>query len=155
MRNPEIAGSNPAPSNFFSVRKCLYHEKTIYIKITLLVLLKHSEVGDFLAHEVKYVTQTIEKIMEIWNKDGKRNFTVKVPKSHRIKEFELLLKQMLIHYQVPVKTTVQEVPVEIKCSCGYTGEARMTDPEDVISVLCPNCNKNKGKIISGKDIEVS
>ena len=92
--------------------------------------------------------------MGIWNKDGKRNFTVKVPKSHRIKEFELLLKQMLIHYQVPVKTIVQEVPVEIKCSCGYTGEARMTDPEGAISVLCPNCNKNKGKVISGKDIEV-
>ena len=26
--------------------------------------------------------------------------------------------------------------------------------EDVFKVLCPNCNKNKGKIISGKKIEV-
>jgi Zn finger protein HypA/HybF involved in hydrogenase expression len=110
--------------------------------------------GDLLAHEVKYVTQTIEKIMSLWSKDGKRNFTVKVPKSHRIKEFELLLKQMLIHYQVPVRTTIQEVPIEIKCTCGYSGEARTSDPEDVIKVLCPNCSKNKAKVISGKDIEV-
>jgi len=92
--------------------------------------------------------------MEKWDKEGKRNFTVKVPKSHRIKEFELLLKQMLIHYQVPVKTIVQEVPIEIKCSCGYNGEARITNPENVIRVLCPNCNKNKGKVTSGKNIEV-
>ena len=93
--------------------------------------------------------------MSLWAKDGKKNFMVKVPKSHRIKEFEMLLRQMLIHYQVPVKTTVQEIPVEIKCSCGYSGEARISDPEDVIRVFCPNCNKNKGKVISGKDIEVS
>jgi len=92
--------------------------------------------------------------MEIWDKEGKRNFIVKVPKSHRIKEFELLLKQMLIHYQVPVKTIVQEVPVEIKCNCGYNGEARLTSPENAIRVLCPNCNKNRGKVTAGKNIEV-
>jgi len=107
-----------------------------------------------LAHEVKYVTQAIEKIMSEWSKAGKKNFTVRVPKSHKLKEFEILLKQMLIHYQVPVRANVQEVPVEIKCSCGYTGEARVPDPENVIKILCPNCNKNKGKIIAGKEIEV-
>ena len=107
-----------------------------------------------MAHEVKYVTQTIEKIMLKWSRDGKKNFIVRVPKSHRIKEFELLLKQMLIHYQVPVKTVVQEIPVQIKCSCGYEGEAKISDPENVIRVLCPNCNKNRGRVISGKEIEV-
>ena len=75
--------------------------------------------GDFLAHEVKYVTQTIEKIMSEWSKNGKKNFTVKVPDSHKVKEFELLLKQMLNHYQVPVRTSVQEISIEIKCGCGY------------------------------------
>ncbi len=108
----------------------------------------------FLAHEVKYVTQTIEKIMSEWSKNGKKNFTVRVPKSHRVKEFEMLLKQMLIHYQVPVRAMVQEVTVEIKCRCGYTGEARVSDPESVIRILCPNCNKNNGRVIVGKEIEI-
>jgi len=103
---------------------------------------------------VKYVTQTIEKIMHQWSEKGKRNFTVKVPKSHRVKEFEILLRQMLIHYQVPVRTIVQEVPVEIKCNCGYNGEARVPNPEEVIRILCPNCNQKKGRIVAGKDIEV-
>ena len=80
---------------------------------------------------------------------------MKVPKSHHIKEFELLLKQMLIHYQVPVRTQVQEIPVEIKCRCGYVGEARVSDPADVLRIMCPSCNKNKGKVVSGKEIEVS
>jgi len=107
-----------------------------------------------LAREVKYVTQAIEKIMSEWVKNGKRDFIVKVPKSHHIKEFELLLKQMLIHYQVPVRTTVQEIPVEIECRCGYNGEVKTSNPVDVIRVLCPSCNRKKGKIISGKEIEV-
>jgi len=107
-----------------------------------------------LAREVKYVTDTIGKIMGEWTKNGKKSFVVKVPKSHHIKEFELLLKQMLIHYQVPVRTVVQEIPVEIKCSCGFTGEIRTSNPEDVFRVYCPNCNKNKGRIISGGKIEV-
>jgi len=42
----------------------------------------------------------------------------------------------------------------MKCSCGYTGEIRTSNPEDVFRVLCPNCNKNKGKVVSGKKIEV-
>jgi Zn finger protein HypA/HybF involved in hydrogenase expression len=92
--------------------------------------------------------------MSEWTKNGKKSFIVKVPKSHHVKEFELLLKQMLIHYQVPVKAIVQEVPVEIKCSCGYTGEVRVSSPEDVIRVMCPNCNKNNGRVFSGKKIEV-
>ncbi len=107
-----------------------------------------------MAHEVKYVTQTIEKIMSEWSKAGKKNFTVRVPKSHRVKEFEMLLKQMLIHYQVPVRAIVQEVPVEIKCGCGYNGEARISDPENVIRILCPNCSKKRGRVVSGKEIEV-
>jgi Zn finger protein HypA/HybF involved in hydrogenase expression len=107
-----------------------------------------------LAREVKYVTETIGKIMSEWTKNGKRSFTVKVPKSHHIKEFEILLKQMLIHYQVPVKTEVQEIPVEIKCKCGYNGEIKSSSPTDVIRILCPSCNKNHGKITSGKSIEV-
>jgi len=110
--------------------------------------------GGFLTHEVKYVTQTIEKIMIEWSKNGRKNFTVKVPDSHKIKEFELLLKQMLNHYQVPVIATVQQIPVEIKCGCGYTGKARISDPENAIRILCPSCNKKKGKIIVGKEIEV-
>jgi Zn finger protein HypA/HybF involved in hydrogenase expression len=100
------------------------------------------------------VTDTIGKIMNDWTKNGKKSFVVKVPKSHHIKEFELLLRQMLIHYQVPVKAAVQEVPVEIKCSCGYSGEIKATTPEDVVKIQCPNCNKNNGKIISGGEIEV-
>jgi len=107
-----------------------------------------------LAREVKYVTETISKIMSEWTNNGKKSFIVKVPKSHHIKEFELLLKQMLIHYQVPVKAVVREIPVEIKCSCGYNGEIRTSNPEDVFKVLCPNCNKTKGKVILGKEIEV-
>ena len=110
--------------------------------------------GDFLAHEVKYVTQTIEKIMIEWSKNGRKNFTVKVPDSHKIKEFELLLKQMLNHYQVPVRTSVQEIPVEIKCECGYNGKVKLSDPENAIRILCPGCSKKKGKIITGKEIEV-
>jgi len=116
--------------------------------------MKDGGFGDFLAHEVKYVTQTIERIMSDWSKNGKKNFTVRVPKSHRIKEFEMLLKQMLIHYQVPVRVIVQEIPVEIKCRCGYTGEVRVSDPENAIRILCPNCNKNLGRVVSGKKIEV-
>ena len=103
---------------------------------------------------MKYVTQTIERIMSEWSKNGKKNFTVRVPKSHRVKEFEMLLRQMLIHYQVPVRAIVQEVPVEIKCRCGYAGEARVPDPENVIRILCPNCNKKWGRVVSGKEIEV-
>jgi len=110
--------------------------------------------GDFLAHEVKYVTETIEKIMVEWSTNGRKNFTVKVPDSHKVKEFEILLRQMLTHYQVPVRTTVQEVPIEIKCSCGYNGKARVPSPEEAIRVLCPNCNKKKGRIVVGKEIEV-
>ena len=107
-----------------------------------------------MAREVKYVTETISKIMDKWSKDGKRNFIVKVPKSHHVKEFELLLKQMLIHYQVPVKTEVQEMPIEIKCKCGYAGQVKVSGPENSINIMCPNCNKNNGKIVSGRDIEV-
>ena len=92
--------------------------------------------------------------MSEWTKNGKRNFVVKVPKSHHVKEFELLLKQMLIHYQVPVKTEVQEIPIEIRCKCGYSGEAKSSDPSDTIRILCPSCNKTYGKVISGKNIEV-
>jgi Zn finger protein HypA/HybF involved in hydrogenase expression len=109
---------------------------------------------DFLTKEVKYVTETIAKIMLEWSKNGKKSFIVKVPKSHHVKEFEILLKQMLIHYQVPVKTEVQEIPVEIKCKCGYYGEIKNSDPSQVIKILCPSCNKNHAKIISGKNIEV-
>lgn len=107
-----------------------------------------------MAREVKYVTETIGKIMNEWNKNGKRSFVVKVPKSHHIKEFELLLRQMLIHYQVPVKTEVQEIPVEIKCKCGYNGQIKGSNPEDAIKIMCPSCNKNNGKIIAGKNIEI-
>ena len=107
-----------------------------------------------MAREVKYVTEAIGKIMNEWTTNGKKNFIVKVPKSHHVKEFELLLKQMLIHYQVPVRAVVEEVPVEIKCSCGFTGKVRSSDPEDVLRTLCPNCNKKKGKITSGKKIEI-
>lgn len=107
-----------------------------------------------MAREVKYVTETIGRIMTEWTKNGKKSFVVKVPKSHHVKEFELLLRQMLIHYQVPVKTEVQEIPIEIKCKCGYNGQAKTSDPVDAIKVLCPSCNKNSGKIISGKNIEV-
>jgi Zn finger protein HypA/HybF involved in hydrogenase expression len=110
--------------------------------------------GDSLANEVKYVTQTIEKIMLEWSKNGKKKFTVKVPDSHKIKDFELLLKQMLHHYQVPVRTNVEEIPVEIKCNCGYNGKAKISDPENAIRILCPECNQKKGKIIVGKKIEV-
>ena len=107
-----------------------------------------------MAREVKYVTETIGKIMTEWTKNGKKNFVVKVPKSHHVKEFEILLKQMLIHYQVPVRTEVQEIPIEIKCKCGYNGGAKSSDPADSIRILCPSCNKNHGKIIIGKNIEV-
>ena len=107
-----------------------------------------------MAREVKYVTEAIGKIMTEWTKNGKKNFIVKVPKSHHVKEFELLLKQMLIHYQVPVKTEVQEMPVQIKCKCGYSGEIKNSDPTQVIRVLCPSCSKNLAKVVSGKGIEV-
>ncbi|MDI6825610.1 MAG: hypothetical protein QMD36_00210 [Candidatus Aenigmarchaeota archaeon] len=107
-----------------------------------------------MAREVRFVTETIGKIMAEWTKNGKKSFIVKVPKSHHIKEFELLLKQMLIHYQVPVKTEVQEIPVEIRCKCGYCGEIKNSDPTEVIRILCPSCKKNHAKVISGKNIEV-
>ena len=93
--------------------------------------------------------------MNQWTKNGKKSFLVKVPKSHHMKEFELLLKQMLIHYQVPVRAEVQEIPVEIECKCGYTGEVKISDPTDAIRIMCPSCNKNHGKVISGKKIEVT
>ena len=90
-----------------------------------------------------------------WARTGKKNFIVKVPKSHHIKEFQILLKQMLIHYGVPVKAEVKEVPVEIECSnCGYRGEAKVSDPSSALRILCPSCNKNHAKIISGKEIEI-
>ena len=92
--------------------------------------------------------------MNQWVKNGKKKFIVRVPKSHHIKEFELLLRQMLIHYQVPVRAEVQEMPVEIKCRCGYVGEVKISNPADAIKIFCPSCNKNNGKIISGKNIEV-
>jgi len=111
--------------------------------------------GGFLAREVKYVTETIAEIMNQWTKNGDKNFIVRVPKSHHIKEFELLLRQMLIHYQVPVRTEVEVVPIEIKCRCGFCGEARISDPKDVLRILCPNCNKKWGRITSGKKIEVT
>lgn len=92
--------------------------------------------------------------MSKWEKNGDKRFIVKVPKSHHLGKFELLLKQMLIHYQVPVETKVREVPVEIECSCGYRGKAKVSDPENVMKILCPNCDKNNGKVVSGKEIEV-
>jgi len=106
-----------------------------------------------MAREVKYVSETIGKIMKEWAKNGKRNFIVKVPKSHHVKEFETLLKQMLIHYAVPVRAEVQEIPVTIECECGYVGEVKVSSPEEIKKITCPNCNGN-GKIISGKKIEI-
>ena len=107
-----------------------------------------------LAREVKYVTEAIGKIMAEWARTGRKNFIVKVPKSHHIKEFQVLLKQMLNHYRVPVKAEVKEIPVEIECGCGYKGKAKISNPSSALKILCPNCNTDHAKIISGKKIEI-
>lgn len=108
-----------------------------------------------MTREVKLARETIEKIMSLWEKSGKKNFTVRVPQSHRVKEFEVLLKQMLVHYGVPVKVGMEEIPIEIKCNCGYNGAVKVHNPlAGTSNVTCPICKGNRTKVISGNGIEV-
>lgn len=101
------------------------------------------------SQELTSVTETIQKIMEIWQQNKKKNFIVKIPFSHDFKEFKTLLKQMIIHYQLPVRTTIEQAPIEMRCKCGHIWETRV-DAES----LCPKCKNNNIKILSGKEIQV-
>lgn len=92
--------------------------------------------------------------MSIWQENGKKDFVVKVPSSHHMKEFETLLRQMLNHYQVPVKAEVMKIPVIIECKCGYSGKVRIPSSPVPLAPVCPDCKGNDAKIIAGKEIEV-
>lgn len=103
-------------------------------------------------HELRPIYQTIEKINSL-RENGKKNFTVRVPSSHDIDEFESMLKQMIKHYEIPVKVDVMEVPIEIECRCGYKGEAKVHKISFSTIIFCPACKK-RARILSGKRIEI-
>lgn len=106
------------------------------------------------SRELAHVSETVQKIMLLNQQEKKKNFVIQVPKTHHIKEFEDLLTHMLIQYKVPVKTKVQEVPVEIKCRCGFSGVLRSSGVIPDQKPPCPECKSNRTKIISPINIEI-
>lgn len=103
------------------------------------------------SQELTHVRETIQKIMQIWQKNKKKNFIVKIPFFYDYKEFKILLKQMLSHYQVPVSTNIEQIPSEFMCECGHTWKAKTHNNSQL---TCPKCEKNDIKIISREKIQV-
>jgi Zn finger protein HypA/HybF involved in hydrogenase expression len=64
------------------------------------------------------------------------------------------LKEHLIEHtswEVDVKT----VKSQIKCDCGYSGEANILQRlHDLVIYECPECGNDDVEVISGKDIKI-
>lgn len=104
-------------------------------------------------HEMSFVAKALERMMAL-KKDGKEDFTVRIPSSHSVEEFETLLRGMLNQYQIQVKLKIEEVPVKIKCECGYNGEVKIPSSTVPLNPICPKCGSNDSKIVSGREVEV-
>ncbi len=63
------------------------------------------------------------------------------------------IKEVLERY-APWKVTVETVKSNVRCSCGYTGEARIIEREhDYCLFNCPRCGK-RPRVIAGGEIRL-
>jgi len=100
-------------------------------------------------HETRLVNTVIAEIL---NKNVRRA-KLRIGRMHaRADIFEELFKAQSKGTPAEgVELTVEEVPVKIRCQCGYTGHVRVL--EHVHFVRCPHCNEI-AEPITGKELEI-
>jgi Zn finger protein HypA/HybF involved in hydrogenase expression len=56
------------------------------------------------------------------------------------------------------KFKITQVPLSIKCKCGYSGKADLPSdthsPEPEIEILCPRCGGHEISLTSGRELEI-
>jgi hypothetical protein len=92
----------------------------------------------------------LDKIMGIYEKiKGCSSAEIEVGELWDPGEF----KEMLTTLMPDSKITVTEIPLQVKCECGYKGSAPFPPHSLTMRVLCPKCGKET-EIVSGKELSV-
>jgi Zn finger protein HypA/HybF involved in hydrogenase expression len=100
-------------------------------------------------HELKFVNQVLKEI----EKFGKKEYLIKVPDWHDIKEFEEMLNFYLKRKGIEIK--IKKISLRIKClNCKWKGKIKLPFSLVKVKIRCPKCKSIKTEIIEGAEIEV-
>ncbi len=112
-----------------------------------------------MVHEVELATRVLNAVRKIEAEHGARAVEVnlRVGEINEPGSLRLWLKKLGGDEFNSAKFNISQVPIMIKCECGYEGSARSIDahlPEPELGIACPKCGGHKLTITSGQELEI-
>lgn len=112
-----------------------------------------------LVHEVELATRVLNAIRKITAEHRARALEVnlRVGEINEPDSLQLWLKKLGGDEFKSTKFNITQVPITIKCECGYSGSARALDthlPEPALGITCPKCGGHGISLTSGQEFEI-
>lgn len=112
-----------------------------------------------MVHEVELATRVLSAVRKIEAEHGARALEVnlRVGEINEPGYLRLWLKKLGGNEFNSTKFNISQVPITIKCGCGYEGSARSIDthlPEPELGIACPKCGGHELKMTSGQELEI-
>ena len=111
-------------------------------------------------HEVVLANRVLNALRKISAKHGAEVLEVnlRIGEMNEPRALRLWLKKLGREEFKSAKFNITKVPLQIKCSCGYSGKADLPAdphlPEPEIQVVCPKCGGHDISLTSGRELEI-
>jgi Zn finger protein HypA/HybF involved in hydrogenase expression len=111
-------------------------------------------------HEVVLANRVLNALRKISAKHDAEVLEVnlRIGEMNEPRALRLWLKKLGRDEFKSTKFNISKVPLQIKCSCGYSGKADLPAdphlPEPEIEVVCPKCGGQDISLTSGRELEI-
>ena len=110
-------------------------------------------------HEIELATRVLNAVRQIATEQGARVLEVnlRVGEINEPNSLQLWLNKIGGAEFNSTKFNISQVPITIKCGCGYVGSASSIDthiPEPELGIPCPKCGGHELSITSGQELEI-
>jgi Zn finger protein HypA/HybF involved in hydrogenase expression len=110
-------------------------------------------------HEIELATRVLNAVRRIAAEHGSRALEVnlRVGEINDPSSLRLWLKKLGGDEFSPTKFNISQVPIAIRCGCGYMGSAKSICthlPEPELGIVCPKCGGHELSITSGRELEI-
>lgn len=110
-------------------------------------------------HEIELAKRVLNAARQIATEHGARVLEVnlRVGEINEPNSLRLWLNKLGGDEFNLTKFNISQVPITIKCGCGYSGKASSIDthiPEPELGIPCPKCGGHEISLTSGQELEI-
>ena len=110
-------------------------------------------------HEVELAMRVLKVVRQIAIENNARILEVnlRVGEINEPNSLQLWLNKLGGDEFKLTKFNISQIPITIKCRCGYVGEASSIDthiPQPELGIPCPKCGGHEISLTSGQELEI-